>query len=172
LANDKLLHQLAKILLAVVSGTFDLRDALCPSELKRIAPDDFFPAEWQGRVDAPEEADLLYVLLNDLNINGSKLGCGRSQCGSCTVLVDGEPVRSCVTPTKAIAGHDVTTLEGLMVNGEPSRLQAFIDEQAAQCGYCTAGIIMEAHALLERNPHPTDAEIRSAEWQPLPMWNP
>jgi nicotinate dehydrogenase subunit A len=109
-------------------------------------------------VDAPEEADLLYVLLNDLNINGSKLGCGRSQCGSCTVLVDGEPVRSCVTPTKAIAGHDVTTLEGLMVNGEPSRLQAFIDEQAAQCGYCTAGIIMEAHALLERNPHPTDAE--------------
>jgi aerobic-type carbon monoxide dehydrogenase small subunit (CoxS/CutS family) len=114
-------------------------------------------------VDAPEETDLLYVLLNDLNINGSKLGCGRAQCGSCTVLVDGEPIRSCVTPTKAIAGHEVTTLEGLMVDGKPSRLQqAFIDEQAAQCGYCTAGIIMEAHALLQRNPHPTDAEIRSA----------
>ena len=114
-------------------------------------------------VDAPEEADLLYVLLNDLNINGSKLGCGRSQCGACTVLVDGEPIRSCVTPTKAIVGHEVTTLEGLMVNGKPSKLQqAFIDEQAAQCGYCTAGIIMEAHALLERNPNPTEAEIRSA----------
>ena len=113
-------------------------------------------------VDAPEEADLLYVLLNDLDINGSKLGCGRSQCGSCTVLIDGEPIRSCVTPTKAVAGHDVTTLEGLMVDGRPSRLQqAFIDEQAAQCGYCTSGIIMEAHALLERNPHPTDADIRA-----------
>ena len=113
-------------------------------------------------VDAPEDADLLYVLLNDLDINGSKLGCGRSQCGSCTVLIDGEPIRSCITPTKAVAGHDVTTLEGLMVDGRPSKLQqAFIDEQAAQCGYCTSGIIMEAHALLERNPHPTDAEIRA-----------
>jgi ferredoxin len=173
LANDKLLHQLAKILLAVVSGTFDLRDALCPSELKRIAPDDFFPAEWQGRVDAPEEADLLYVLLNDLNINGSKLGCGRSQCGSCTVLVDGGPVQSCVTPTKAIAGHDVTILEGLMVNGEPSRLQqAFIDEQAAQCGYCTAGSLWRHTLSWSEILILPMRKIRSAEWQPLPMWNP
>jgi aerobic-type carbon monoxide dehydrogenase small subunit (CoxS/CutS family) len=117
----------------------------------------------QVSVDAPEEADLLYVLLNDLNINGSKLGCGRSQCGACTVLIDGEPIRSCVTPTKAAADHEVTTLEGLMVDGEPSRLQkAFIDLQAAKCGYCTAGIIVEAHALLERNPDPTDADIRAA----------
>jgi aerobic-type carbon monoxide dehydrogenase small subunit (CoxS/CutS family) len=115
------------------------------------------------RVEAPEEADLLYVLLNDLGMNGSKLGCGRSQCGACTVLIDGEPIRSCVTPTKVAAGHDVTTLEGLMIDGRPSRLQqAFIDEQAAQCGYCTAGIIVEAHALLERNPHPTDADVRAA----------
>jgi nicotinate dehydrogenase subunit A len=114
-------------------------------------------------VDVPEEADLLYVLLNDLKMNGAKLGCGRSQCGACTVLMDGEPIRSCVTPTKAAANHDVTTLEGLMVDGRPSRLQqAFIDEQAAQCGYCTAGIIVEAHALLERNPHPTDADVRAA----------
>jgi aerobic-type carbon monoxide dehydrogenase small subunit (CoxS/CutS family) len=114
-------------------------------------------------VDAPEEADLLYVLLNDLNMSGAKLGCGRSQCGACTVLIDGEPIRSCVTPTKAAAGHDVTTLEGLMVDGRPSRLQqAFIDEQAAQCGYCTAGIIVEAHALLERNSSPTDADVRAA----------
>nr|WP_192183266.1 (2Fe-2S)-binding protein [Mesorhizobium amorphae] len=114
-------------------------------------------------VDAPEEADLLYVLLNDLKVNGSKLGCGRAQCGSCTVLLDGEAIRSCVTPTKAAEGLEVTTLEGLTTDGRPSRLQqAFIDEQAAQCGYCTAGIIMEAHALLERNPHPTDADVRSA----------
>ncbi|MFK0687640.1 (2Fe-2S)-binding protein [Mesorhizobium sp. IMUNJ 23033] len=114
-------------------------------------------------VDAPEEADLLYVLLNDLRVNGSKLGCGRAQCGSCTVLLDGEAIRSCVTPTKAAEGLEVTTLEGLTTDGRPSRLQqAFIDEQAAQCGYCTAGIIMEAHALLERNPHPTDADVRSA----------
>lgn len=114
-------------------------------------------------VDAPEEADLLYVLLNDLKVNGSKLGCGRAQCGSCTVLLDGEAIRSCVTPTKAAEGLEVTTLEGLTTNGRPSRLQqAFIDEQAAQCGYCTAGIIMEAHALLERNSHPTEADIRSA----------
>jgi nicotinate dehydrogenase subunit A len=113
--------------------------------------------------DAPEEADLLYVLLNDFKLNGAKLGCGRSQCGSCTVLIDGEPIRSCVTPTKSAEGHDVTTLEGLLVDGKPSRLQqAFIDEQAAQCGYCLAGIIVEAHALLERNPHPTDADVRSA----------
>lgn len=114
-------------------------------------------------VDVPEDADLLYVLLNDLNMNGSKLGCGRSQCGACTVLIDGEAIRSCVTPTKAVAGHDVTTLQGLLVDGKPSKLQqAFIDEQAAQCGYCISGIIMEAHALLERNPHPTDADIRAA----------
>ena len=79
------------------------------------------------------------------------------------MLLDGEPIRSCVTPTKAAKGHDVTTLEGLMVEGRPSRLQqAFIDEQAAQCGYCLAGIIVEAHALLERNPNPTDADVRSA----------
>jgi aerobic-type carbon monoxide dehydrogenase small subunit (CoxS/CutS family) len=113
-------------------------------------------------VDVPEEADLLYVLLNDLNMNGAKLGCGRAQCGSCTVLIDGEPIRSCVTPTKVVAGREITTLEGLKVDGKPSRLQqAFIDEQAAQCGYCTSGIIMEAHALLQRNQHPTDEEIRS-----------
>jgi nicotinate dehydrogenase subunit A len=113
--------------------------------------------------DAPEEADLLYVLLNDFRLSGAKLGCGRSQCGACTVLVDGEPIRSCVTPTKAVRGLDVTTLEGLQVDGKPSRLQqAFIAEQAAQCGYCISGMIVEAHALLERNPNPTDADVRSA----------
>jgi nicotinate dehydrogenase subunit A len=113
-------------------------------------------------VDVPEEADLLYVLLNDLGMNGAKLGCGRSQCGACTVLLDGEAIRSCVTPVKAAEGLAVTTLAGLMVDGRPSRLQqAFIDEQAAQCGYCINGMIMEAHALLERNPAPTDADVRA-----------
>ena len=114
-------------------------------------------------VDAPEEAPLLYVLVNDLNVSGSKFGCGRSQCGACTVLIDGTPVRSCQTVTSAAAGRSVTTLEGLRENGNPGRLQqAFIDEQAAQCGYCASGMILTAQALLERNPHPTDADVRAA----------
>ncbi|CAN1560376.1 CoxS Aerobic-type carbon monoxide dehydrogenase, small subunit CoxS/CutS homologs [Rhabdaerophilaceae bacterium] len=115
------------------------------------------------KVDAPAGSPLLFVLANDLGINGVKYGCGRSQCGSCTVLVDGEPVRSCQTPISAVAGRSVTTLEGLTDGGKPSKLQqAFIDEQAAQCGFCTAGMIMQAQALLDRNPKPGDAEIRTA----------
>ena len=114
-------------------------------------------------VDVPEEAPLLYVLVNDLNVSGSKFGCGRSQCGACTVLIDGNPVRSCQTVSSAAAGRSVTTLEGLRENGNPGRLQqAFIDEQAAQCGYCASGMILTAQALLERNPHPTDADVRAA----------
>ena len=115
------------------------------------------------RVDVPDASPLLYVLANDLAINGVKYGCGRSQCGSCTVLLDGEPVRSCQMPAASAAGRSVTTLEGLRENGKPSRLQqAFIDEQAAQCGYCSAGMIMRAQALLDRNPNPTDADVRTA----------
>jgi aerobic-type carbon monoxide dehydrogenase small subunit (CoxS/CutS family) len=114
-------------------------------------------------VDAPVNAPLLYVLVNDLKVNGAKFGCGRSQCGACTVLIDGEPVRSCQTMTSAAAGRSVTTLEGLRENGKPSRLQqAFIEEQAAQCGYCSSGMIIQAHALLERNPEPTDGDVRAA----------
>jgi nicotinate dehydrogenase subunit A len=114
-------------------------------------------------VEAPVNAPLLYVLVNDLKQNGAKFGCGRSQCGACTVLIDGEPVRSCQTMTSAAAGRSVTTLEGLRENGKPSKLQqAFIEEQAAQCGYCSAGMIVQAHALLERNPEPTDADVRAA----------
>jgi nicotinate dehydrogenase subunit A len=114
-------------------------------------------------VDAPEEAPLLYVLANDLNMSGSKFGCGRSQCGACTVLIDGNPVRSCQTVTSAAAGRSVTTLEGLRQNGRPGKLQqAFIDEQAAQCGYCASGMILTAQALLDRNPHPTDPDVRAA----------
>ena len=114
-------------------------------------------------VDAPDDAPLLYVLVNDLNISGSKFGCGRSQCGACTVLIDGTPVRSCQTMTAAAAGRSLTTLEGLRENGNPGRLQqAFIEEQAAQCGYCASGMILAAQALLDRKPHPTDVEVRSA----------
>ncbi len=114
-------------------------------------------------VDLPDDAPLLYVLVNDLRINGSKFGCGRAQCGACTVLIDGEPVRSCVTSTSAVAGRSVTTLEGLRDGDGPGKLQqAFIDEQAAQCGYCSSGMILQARALLDRNPHPTDGDVRAA----------
>ena len=115
-------------------------------------------------VDAPPEASLLFVLTNDLDQHGLKFGCGRSQCGSCTVQIDGESVRSCVRrQAQAAVGRSVTTLAGLLENGRPNRLQqAFIDEQAAQCGYCINGMIMEAQALLDLNPTPTESEIRNA----------
>jgi aerobic-type carbon monoxide dehydrogenase small subunit (CoxS/CutS family) len=113
--------------------------------------------------DAPPTAPLLTVLANDLNAFGPKYGCGRAQCGSCTVLIDGAAVRSCVTPASTANGRQVTTLEGLREGAGPGKLQrAFIAEQAAQCGYCAAGIIMQAQALLNRNPKPTEADVRSA----------
>ena len=113
------------------------------------------------RVDAPGDAPLLFVLANDLGINGVKYGCGKSQCGSCSVLVQGEAIRSCATKLSAVAGKSVTTLEGLTENGKPSKLQqAFIDEQAAQCGYCANGWVMHTVALLERKPQASEAEIR------------
>lgn len=114
-------------------------------------------------VEVPNDAPLLYVLANDFQINGAKFGCGRAQCGACTVLIDGEPVRSCVTTASAAAGRAVTTLEGLRDGDQPGKLQqAFIDEQAAQCGYCSSGMILQAQALLDRNPQPTDREVRAA----------
>jgi nicotinate dehydrogenase subunit A len=114
-------------------------------------------------VTAPEDAPLLFVLRNDLDLNGPKFGCGLSQCGACTVLVDGQPVRSCVTATGAVAGAEITTLEGLGTIDRPHRLQkAFMDEQAMQCGYCVNGVIMRAEALLRVNPKPTEAEVRAA----------
>jgi len=114
-------------------------------------------------VDAPADAPLLFVLTNDLDMHGLKFGCGLSQCGSCTVLIDGEPVRSCQTAAQSAAGRSVVTLTGLMENGKPSKLQqAFIDEQAAQCGYCLSGMIMLAQVLLDRNPTPTESDVRSA----------
>jgi len=113
-------------------------------------------------VDADPTTPLLYVLRGDLGLNGAKFGCGLGQCGACTVLIDGEAVYSCVTPIAALAGRRIRTVEGLGTVTNPSPLQqAFIDEQAAQCGYCIAGMIMRAQALLDRNPHPSDEEIRT-----------
>jgi nicotinate dehydrogenase subunit A len=114
-------------------------------------------------VGAEPETPLLYALRNDLKLKGARFGCGLGQCGACTVLVDGKPVQSCDLPLSAAAGKAILTVEGLSGNGKPHPLQqAFIDEQAAQCGYCATGIIMAAKALLDANPHPSDSEIRAA----------
>jgi nicotinate dehydrogenase subunit A len=112
-------------------------------------------------VDATPDTPLLYVLRDDLGLNGAKFGCGLGQCGACTVLVDGAPVFSCLTPLALLAGRKVTTIEGLGTIAAPGPVQrAFIEEQAAQCGYCIAGMVMRAHALLARTPDPTEQEIR------------
>ena len=114
-------------------------------------------------VSAEPETALLYVLRNDLKLKGARFGCGLGQCGACTVLVDGKPVQSCDFPLSTAAGKAITTIEGLAPDGKMHPLQAaFIAEQAAQCGYCVTGIIMAAKALLDANPRPADAEIRSA----------
>ena len=106
---------------------------------------------------------LLYVLRNDLELSGPRFGCGLSQCGACTVLVDGKAARSCVLPVDAAAGKQVTTLEGLGSGTSLHPLQrAFVAEQAAQCGYCANGMIMTAKALLDRTPQPTEAQVRKA----------
>ena len=115
------------------------------------------------RRNAPDRPDtpLLYVLRNDFGLNGPKFGCGLGQCGACTVLLDGEPVRSCVFPTGAVGKHRITTLEGIGSAQSPHPLQtAFIEEQAAQCGYCSSGMLLAAKALLDRNPHPTEDEVK------------
>ena len=114
-------------------------------------------------VPAAPDTPLLYVLRNDLGLNAAKFGCGLGQCGACTVVIDGTAVRSCVTPVSAAVGKKVTTLEGLGTTEKPGPLQrAFIAEQAAQCGYCVAGMMMSAKALLDRTPNPTGPEIRTA----------
>ncbi|MCC7216847.1 MAG: (2Fe-2S)-binding protein [Burkholderiales bacterium] len=113
-------------------------------------------------VDADPATPLLYVLRDHLRLNGAKFGCGLGQCGSCTVVVDGEAVLSCIMPISLLANRRITTLEGLGTLDNPGPLQrAFIDEQSAQCGYCIPGMIMRAHALLQHNPSPSAAEIRS-----------
>jgi nicotinate dehydrogenase subunit A len=114
-------------------------------------------------VPAAPDTPLLYILRNDFELNAAKYGCGFGQCGACTVMLDGKAVRSCSTPASAAVGKKITTLEGLGSLQKPHALQqAFIDEQAAQCGYCVAGMMMSAKALLDAKPHPTEAEIRQA----------
>ena len=114
-------------------------------------------------VDADPRTPLLYVLRDELKLNAAKFGCGLGQCGACTVLVDGKPVFSCVTPIALLAGKNITTVEGLGTAQEPAPIQrAFIELQAAQCGYCIPGIMMRAQALLQAKPHASDAEIRAA----------
>ena len=114
-------------------------------------------------VEVEPNTPLLYVLRNDLQLKGPKFGCGLAQCGACTVLRDGKAIRSCVTPVSAAQGSKVTTLEGLGTLEDPHPIQqAFIDEQAVQCGYCINGMIMTTKAFLDQNPSPSEAEIREA----------
>jgi len=114
-------------------------------------------------VPAEPDTPLLYVLRNDLGLNGAKFGCGLGQCGTCTVLVDGAPVRSCIMPIGTLGQSEITTLEGIGTVEQPHPLQAaFIEEQAVQCGYCIPGIIMMAKALLDRKQQPSEAEIQLA----------
>lgn len=113
-------------------------------------------------LDIDPATPLLYVLRGDLKLNGAKFGCGLGQCGACTVIVDGKPVFSCLTPVAALDGRAVTTIEGLAAGGKPSPIQqAFLEEQAAQCGYCTAGMVMRAQALIEHNPIASEEQIRA-----------
>jgi len=117
----------------------------------------------ERRANVEPDTPLLYILRNDLELSGPRFGCGLSQCGACTVLIDGKPTRSCVTPVVSVGAKSVTTLEGLGTKDKPHPLQkAFIEEQAAQCGYCGNGMIMTAKALLDKTPKPTEAQIRKA----------
>lgn len=117
----------------------------------------------QHTVNAHRDTPLLYILRNDLGLKGTRFGCGNGECGACYVIIDGRAVASCDTPLWSAAGKDIVTIEGLGREGSLHPLQqAFIDEQAAQCGYCASGIMMSAAALLANNPAPTEAEIRAA----------
>ena len=114
-------------------------------------------------VDVEADMPLLYALRNDLELNGPKYGCGMAQCGACTVIMDGGAIRSCVTPVSAAQNRAVTTLEGLGSTKKMHKIQqAFVDEQAVQCGYCINGMIMTTKALLDKNPKPTDSQIKEA----------
>jgi len=114
-------------------------------------------------VDLDPTTPLLYALSDDLNLRGPKFGCGLGQCGSCTVIIDGQAVRSCITPVQTVNGASITTLAGIGTTEKPHPLQkAFIDEQAAQCGFCLNAVIMTAKALLDKNPKPTDAQLQQA----------
>jgi aerobic-type carbon monoxide dehydrogenase small subunit (CoxS/CutS family) len=112
-------------------------------------------------LDIEPSTPLLYILRNDIGLQGPRFGCGLGQCGACTVIIKGSAVRSCITPASTVQGAEITTLEGLSTNGKLHPIQqAWIDEQVPQCGYCQNGQMMTTKALLDRNPNPTDAEIR------------
>ena len=114
-------------------------------------------------VDVDPSTPLLYVLRDNLELNGPRFGCGLAQCGACTVIMDGNAIRSCVTPVSAVQNHNLTTLEGLGSVAKPHPLQAaFIEEQAAQCGFCMNGMLMNAKVLIDKNPSPTDDDIKRA----------
>jgi nicotinate dehydrogenase subunit A len=114
-------------------------------------------------IDAEADMPLLYALRNDLQLNGPKFGCGLAQCGACTVIMDGNAIRSCVTPLSTAQNKSVTTLEGLGSTKKMHKIQqAFVDEQAVQCGYCINGMIMTTKVLLDKNPKPTDRQIKEA----------
>jgi len=115
------------------------------------------------RVKAEPDTPLLYVLRNDLDLKGARFGCGLGQCGACTVIIDGKATRSCITPLSTVGSKSVTTLEGLGSSRRPHRIQqAFIDAQAAQCGYCINGMIMTAKAFLDESPRPSEDDVRRA----------
>ena len=115
------------------------------------------------RLQVDPDRMLLWVLRDELELTGSKYGCGEGQCGACTVLIDGAPVRSCITRASTVAGKQITTIEGVAQNGRLHPLQeAFIQADAMQCGYCTPGMIVSGVALLRKTPHPSEAEIRRA----------
>ena len=117
----------------------------------------------EHKLEVEGSRSLLSVLRTELGLTGSKFGCGQGQCGACTVLVDDQAVRSCMTPMSAVAGRSVTTIEGLAQDGKLHPVQqAFLDTQAIQCGYCTPGMIMSTVSLLRRNPRPSEAQIREA----------
>ncbi|HEY4579573.1 MAG TPA: (2Fe-2S)-binding protein [Candidatus Acidoferrales bacterium] len=114
-------------------------------------------------VDVDPATPLLYVLSDDLELNGPKFGCGLGQCGACTVIVNGQAIRSCITPVSAVAANEITTLEGIGTIEKPHPLQAaFIEEQAAQCGFCLNGVILTAKAFLDKNPRANEAQIQQA----------
>jgi nicotinate dehydrogenase subunit A len=114
-------------------------------------------------IEAEPDMPLLYALRNDLQLNGPKFGCGLAQCGACAVIMDGNAIRSCVTPVGAAQNKSITTLEGLGSTKKMHKIQqAFVDEQAAQCGYCINGMIMTTKALLDKNPKPNDTQIKEA----------
>ncbi|MBS1152050.1 MAG: (2Fe-2S)-binding domain protein [Myxococcaceae bacterium] len=116
----------------------------------------------EAKVDVPDDVPLLWVIREELGMCGTKLGCGMALCGACTVHLDGQPVRSCVTPVSAAGGKEITTIEGLSLDGSHPLQQAWLKENVPQCGYCQSGQIMQAAALLKDKPKPTDEEITAA----------